>query len=206
MSGAPVFIASCSPRKGGNCDFAASLVARTLPVSSTVQRVADAGVRPCNACGVCDSMPGRCTLDGPTVLPSSSGSSQLPQRDGAKALFAAMTLAPVTFIITPIYYYHIPAQAKAWVDRTQRFWAMNGESPAKGKAMSCILIGARPRGDRLFEGAERTLRWMARTLGMEWLEPLELYGLEQASALADSVEKQADVCEYAARIFGGLPR
>lgn len=202
---APVFIASCSPRKGGNCDFAAALVARTLPVSSSVVRVADSCVRPCNACGVCDSMPGRCTLDGPTVLPSSAG-SQPPARDGAKALFAAMTLAPVSFIITPIYYYHIPAQAKAWVDRTQRFWAMNGESPAKGKAMACVLIGARPQGVMLFDGAERTLRWMAKTLGMEWLEPLELYGLEHASALADSVEKQAAVCSYAARVFGGLHR
>lgn len=202
---APVFIASCSPRKGGNCDFAAALVARTLPVSSSVVRVADSCVRPCNACGVCDSMPGRCTLDGPTVLPSSAG-TQPPARDGAKALFAAMTLAPVSFIITPIYYYHIPAQAKAWVDRTQRFWAMNGESPAKGKAMACVLIGARPQGVMLFDGAERTLRWMAKTLGMEWLEPLELYGLEHASALADSVEKQAAVCSYAARVFGGLHR
>ena len=205
MSSAPVFIASCSPRKGGNCDFASSLVARTLPVSTSVIRVADANVRPCNACGVCDSMPGRCTLDGPTVLPSSAG-VQVPVRDGAKALFASMTLAPVTFIVAPIYYYHIPAQAKAWVDRTQRFWAMRGESPAKGKGMACIFVAARERGEMLFDGAERSLRWMAKTLGMEWLEPLELYGLEHASALADSVEKQATVCSYAARVFGGLSR
>ncbi|WP_458399285.1 flavodoxin family protein [Mailhella sp.] len=205
MSSAPVFIASCSPRKGGNCDFASSLVARTLPVSTSVIRVADANVRPCNACGVCDSMPGRCTLDGPTVLPSSAG-VQVPMRDGAKALFASMTLAPVTFVVAPIYYYHIPAQAKAWVDRSQRFWAMKGESPAKGKGMACILVAARERGDMLFDGAERSLRWMAKTLGMEWLEPLELYGLEHASALADSVEKQAAVCSYAARVFGGLSR
>lgn len=205
MTSAPVFIASCSPRKGGNCDFAAALIERTLPVASSVARVADVGVRPCNACGVCDSMPGRCTLDGPTVL-SSNPNAQMPAMDGAKALFAAMSRAPVTFIVTPIYYYHIPAQAKAWVDRTQRFWALNGESPAKGKAMACVLIGARPRGDMLFEGAERSLRWMAKTLGMEWLEPLELYGLEHTRALADSVEKQASVCSYAARTFGSLPR
>ncbi|MBQ3170739.1 MAG: NAD(P)H-dependent oxidoreductase [Mailhella sp.] len=205
MSSAPVFIASCSPRKGGNCDFAASLVERTLPVPCSVVRVADAHVRPCSSCGVCDSMPGRCTLDGPTVLPSST-SSPMPPKDGAKALFAAMTLAPVTFIVSPIYYYHIPAQAKAWVDRTQRFWALNGETPAKGRAMACVLIAARQQGEMLFDGAERSLRWMAKTLGMEWLEPLRLYGLEHASALADSVEKQADICSYTARVFGSAAR
>ncbi len=203
MSTAPVFIASCSPRKGGNSDFAASLVERTLPVPASVIRVADAHVRPCNACGVCDSMPGRCTLDGPTVLPSSA-TAQPPLTDGAKALFAAMTTAPVTFIVSPIYYYHIPAQAKAWVDRTQRFWALNGETPAKGRAMACIFIAARQQGEMLFDGAERTLRWMARTMGMEWLEPLHLYGLEHASALADSVEKQAEICSYTARVCGSI--
>ena len=126
----------------------------------------------------------------------------MPPKDGAKALFAAMALAPVTFIVSPIYYYHIPAQAKAWVDRTQRFWALNGETPAKGRAMACVLIAARQQGEMLFDGAERSLRWMAKTLGMEWLEPLRLYGLEHASALADSVEKQADICSYTARVFG----
>jgi multimeric flavodoxin WrbA len=130
----------------------------------------------------------------------------MPPKDGAKALFAAMTLAPVTFVVAPIYYYHIPAQAKAWVDRTQRFWALNGDTPAKGKAMACILIAARERGEMLFNGAERSLRWMAKSLGMEWLEPLRIYGLEHASALADSVEKQADICSYTARVFGSLPR
>ena len=203
MSTAPVFIASCSPRKGGNSDFAASLVERTLPVPASVIRVADAHVRPCNACGVCESMPGRCTLDGPTVLPSSA-TAQMPVMDGAKALFGAMTTAPVTFIVAPIYYYHIPAQAKAWVDRTQRFWALNGETPAKGRAMACIFIAARQQGEMLFDGAERTLRWMARTMGMEWLEPLRLHGLEHASALADSVEKQAEICSYTARVCGSI--
>lgn len=203
MATAPVFIASCSPRKGGNCDYASSLVERTLPVSASVIRVADAHVRPCSSCGVCDSMPGRCTLDGPTVLPSSV-TTQPPLTDGAKALFAAMASAPVTFVVAPIYYYHIPAQAKAWVDRTQRFWALNGETPAKGRAMACIFIAARQQGEMLFDGAERTLRWMARTMGMEWLEPLRLYGLENASALADSVEKQAEICSYTARVCGSI--
>ena len=58
----------------------------------------------------------------------------------------------------------------------------------------------------LFDGAERSLRWMAKSLGMEWLEPLRIYGLEHASALADSVEKLAEICSYTARIFGSIPR
>lgn len=203
MSTAPILIASCSPRKGGNSDCAASLIARTLPGPSQILRVADASVRPCIACGVCDSMPGRCTQDGYTVQPTFP-SAPLPPMDGAKTLFAAMAAGPVSFIVSPIYFYHIPAQAKAWVDRAQRFWAMKGETPLKGKAMACVFIAARSQGERLFEGAEISLRWMAKTLGMEWCEPLRLYGLEGPSALADSQELQANVCYYTARVLGGL--
>lgn len=205
MSSAPILVASCSPRKGGNSDFAASLIARTLPGQASVMRVADMSVRPCNACGVCDSMPGRCTLDGYTVQPTDPKAA-LPPMDGAKALFAALAAGPVSFVVSPIYYYHIPAQAKAWVDRAQRWWALNGETPAKGKALACVFISGRTKGDRLFEGAELTMRWMARTLGMEWLEPLHLRGLESASMLADSPELQASVCYYTAKVLAGLPR
>lgn len=201
MTSAPILIASCSPRKGGNCDFASSLIARTLPGPSQLMRVADMSVRPCNACGVCDSMPGRCTLDGYTVQPTVP-SAPLPPADGAKALFAALAAGPVSFIVLPVYFYHIPAQAKAWVDRTQRWWTANGDTPARGKSMACVFVSGRSKGDKLFEGAERTMRWMAKTLGMEWCEPLHLMGLDGSSALADSLEMQAEVCYYTARVMG----
>ena len=205
MTSAPILIASCSPRKGGNSDFAASLIARTLPGTGKVMRVADMSVRPCNACGVCDSMPGRCMLDGYTVQPTDP-KVPLPPTDGAKALFAALSGGPVSFVVSPIYYYHLPAQAKAWVDRAQRWWALKGETPAKGNTLACVFISGREQGDMLFDGAERTMRWMAKTLGMEWAEPLHLRGLDAASALADSPELQASVCYYTAKVLAGLPR
>ncbi|WP_273523758.1 flavodoxin family protein [Mailhella massiliensis] len=184
------FLAACSPRRGGNSDFAASLLQQALPGRSTLRRVADCGVRPCISCGFCGENPGRCALDGP--------------EDGAAALFDEMLRARFCIVVSPVYFYHIPAQAKAWVDRAQRFWAC-AERPGKGGILSAVLFGARPRGEKLFEGAERTLRYMALTLGMQWRAPLCLYGLDGPYELAGSEQSRERIREYA-RTFAGEKR
>jgi len=189
----PFFIASCSPRRGGNSDFAAELLQETLPGPVVLRRIADAHVLPCSSCGYCDTHPGRCALDG------SAGEAW---GDGASGLFRATCAAPFTFVVSPVYFYHLPAQAKAWIDRSQRFWSWKGVKPGQGKGLTAVLMGARMKGDKLFEGAERTLRYMAQALGMEWHEPLRLYGLDGADALAGCPEKQELVRSFAAGRFG----
>lgn len=183
------FLVSCSPRLGGNSDAAASLLQSALPGRSVLFRVADCAVRPCISCGFCAKMPGMCALDG--------------IEDGAKALFGAMFHARFCIIVSPIYFYHLPAQAKALVDRAQRFWACT-ERPGRGTTLSAVLFGARLRGENLFEGAERTLRCMAFTLGMQWREPLRLYGLDDSLALAKSAERREHILEYAHAFAGEL--
>ena len=179
---APVFLASCSPRRGGNSDFAASLMLRSMGISCRTWRIADEGVRPCISCGLCASRPGTCSLDEPG--------------DGARNLFEAMCGAPASVIISPVYFYHVPAQAKALIDRAQRFWSCE-EKPGRGREMTAVLFGARLRGEKLFEGAERTLRYMALALGLTWTEPLRLYGLEHPGDLASNKEACARIEAFA---------
>lgn len=179
---APVFLVSCSPRKGGNGDSISSLISSALPGKVRVKRVADENVRPCISCGFCAEHPGACALDDP--------------KDGAMSLFRDLCRARVGVIVSPVYFYHLPAQAKAWVDRAQCFWA--GESrPGAGQPVTAVLYGARLRGEKLFEGAERTLRYMALSLGLSWTEPLRLYGLDGPQDLAQNPEAQELVRAFA---------
>lgn len=184
---APVFLASCSPRRGGNSDAAVALLEQSLGVPCRTWRIADEGVRPCISCGYCDAHPGQCTLDAPG--------------DGARKLFDAMFAAPISVIVSPVYFYHVPAQAKAWIDRAQCFWTC-GEKPGRGKAVTAVLFGARLRGDKLFEGAERTFRYMALALGLTWEEPLRLYGLDRPGDLASSGEARTRIAEFAGNLAG----
>ena len=183
-----ILLVACSPRRGGNSDEASRLLHEALPGRSLVLRVTDLDVRPCSSCGFCNVHPGFCSLDGPG--------------DGAKVLFEAMFRARVCVMVSPVYFYHLPAQAKAFVDRAQRFWVC-GEKPGRGRVLSAVLFGARPRGEKLFEGAERTLRYMALALGMEWCEPLRLYGLDGPDALAQSSMHREKLLEYAGVLGGG---
>lgn len=182
---ASVFLASCSPRRGGNSDVAVSLLHETIAAPCTVRRVADQHVRPCISCAYCDRHPGSCSLDGPG--------------DGARELFQLMCSSALTVLVSPIYFYHVPAQAKAWIDRAQCFWKC-GDKPGGGRAVTAVLLGARPRGEKLFEGAERTLRYMALAVGLEWLEPLRLYGLDEVGALASNREAVERLRAYAAAL------
>ncbi len=166
------FIAACSPRRGGNSDAAAAAARLALhdPVCSA--RIADAGVRPCTGCGYCRSHPGECAQDG--------------GGDGAASLYACVAKARLTIVVSPVYFYHVPSQAKAWIDRAQRFWEMPpAMRPAAGRRLTAIFIGARERGEKLFSGAGLTLRYMALAMGMEWIPPLCLYGYDGPSVLRE---------------------
>lgn len=176
-----LFLAACSPRKGGNTDTAALLLKEELGGSSAIVRIADRKLKPCLSCGYCGRHPGRCLLD-------ASG-------DEADLLYRQLFASPVSCIVSPIYFYHMPAQAKVWMDRAQRFWS--GGKPGEGRVMGAVLLAARPRGEKLFAGTETSLRCWATVLGVTLLEPLCLYGLEEAGDLSFSAEAQKRIREYA---------
>ena len=183
-------ILSCSPRRGGNCDSAARLLAEELHQCGFhygVERLTDHKLRPCTACGYCDRHAGSCALDG--------------EGDEAGALLGRLSHASplcCSILVSPVYFYHLPAQLKALMDRSQRWWnAEETSRPALGTALAPVLVAARPRGDKLFAGAMLSLKYMALTMGFELLPPLLLYGLDDARAFLRSGEARSAVEGYA---------
>jgi multimeric flavodoxin WrbA len=127
--------------------------------------------------------------------------------------------APALCLAAPVYFYHLPAAFKALIDRTQPFWAMASApvSPPKnssdgklerypagggvlsqerpGRICHVILVGARHKGEKLFEGSLLTLRTALAPLGVKLAEPLLLRGLDEADALAtDSTLSEEVLC------------
>ena len=180
----PVCILTCSPRRGGNSDTAAAWLRTAFSLPAEVLRVADKAVHPCVSCGYCAERPGSCVLDG--------------SEDGALSLLKSLTAAPAACLVSPIYFYHLPAQAKALIDRCQRFW--NGAPPGRGTPFGAVLLAGRPQGERLFQGAELTLRFMAHTLGLKPIPPLCLYGVDAPDALAGRTELRERIRNYAAEL------
>ena len=189
---APLVLA-CSPRRGGNTDTAAALLADALSRSSglapaDIRRVAELAPGPCRACDACAATPGSCV-----------------QRDAALPLLRDLAAAPVACLVSPIYFCHVPAQAKALMDRAQTFWHLppNGR-PGAGRRLGVVLLGARPRGDTLFSGALLTIRYMAEALGMGMADPLMLYGLDGMDALRGRPDMGERVTEYGRALAAAL--
>lgn len=188
MSNGNALVLACSPRRGGNTDTAAALVAAALAspagdhgrTPDEIRRVADLDIGPCLACDACAASPGSCA-----------------RTDAALPLLAALAAAPAACLVSPIYFYHLPAQAKALVDRAQAFWHLPpGRKPGGGRRLGVVLLGARPRGEHLFTGALLTLRYTAQALGLVLADPLLLYGLDGPGALRGRPDLAARVTEY----------
>lgn len=178
-----VLVLSCSPRRGGNADSAAELVLDEFGGRGRIIRIADEGVRPCTACGCCEASPGLCAIGD----------------DGAEDIFGAMFSVPLTVFVSPVYFYHLPAQAKALVDRMQRWWALpEAERPGRGRILAPVLFGARRRGDRLFEGVLLTLKYAAAAMGMSAGPAVLSYGIDAPSDFRSDGEARSSLRRMAA--------
>jgi len=186
-------ILACSPRRGGNCDTAAAITRETgggaVP---PVTALRDHAVLPCASCGYCAKHPGRCPLQ---------------DKDDSATLFELLQSASKLVLIAPVYFYHLPAQLKALIDRSQPWWTLRetGKGLPRGSRLAYpILVAARPSGKRLFEGSLLTLRYWLDLFGYDLVEPLTLYGLDGPLDLAGDAAQRATVARYTREtVFGG---
>ncbi|MDR3358844.1 MAG: NAD(P)H-dependent oxidoreductase [Desulfovibrio sp.] len=209
-------VLSCSPRAGGNSDTAAGIFCRAFnsarqgpPPSGDVHEadadmpqcrarvlfLRDYAVSPCTACDACaraarELKERRNVFSLRTISETRPFPCPAAAHDDSPALLGALTAAEQLCLISPVYWYHIPAQFKALLDRMQLFRSMRayGRLRDDGPKRPCriILIGGRPQGERLFAGSLLSLKYAVSTLHSVTVDPLLLYGLDAVDALRRS--------------------
>lgn len=174
-------VLACSPRSSGNTDLMVHNFVQGVRASGgsvEVSYLRDYTILPCVACHFCAEDPeGKCLL---------------AERDDAEKLFRQMEEAPLVCIASPIFFYHLPAQLKALIDRSQRFWAQRRrllkENPAWAaptpKPGLVNLAAARTRGDKLFEGSMLTLQYFLDLFDIRIADGCRLMGYDQPDELA----------------------
>jgi multimeric flavodoxin WrbA len=129
-------------------------------------------VRPCPACGAC-AKTGECVV-----------------RDAMDRILPRLLSADAVLVGSPVYFYGLPAQLKAVVDRTQpvwqRRWRLEKDAHADAPARPCLvyLVAGGPETAKLWTGAELTLGVWANTLGLEQPAVLHKPQTDAAGALA----------------------
>lgn len=133
-----------SPRKGGNTEVLLQAVANGANVAgASIEqiRICDYKIAPCLNCGACDQT-GECIID-----------------DEMPFLYEKIVAADRVILASPIYFYGVTAQAKAFIDRCQALWNRNRLLKEKDlwqedpKRQGLFVSVAATKGKRVFEGA-----------------------------------------------------
>jgi len=155
-----------SPRQGGNSDLLLDKVLEgAASAGAEVERVYARRLKMegCRECGGCDET-GECVVG-----------------DEMEDVYPLLEAAEVIFLAGPIFFYSLPAQVKAVIDRSQALWnrrrlGMTRPQPAGGRGF-LIAVGA-SKGRNLFQGAELTAKYFFDALDMDYGGGLLLRGLE----------------------------
>jgi multimeric flavodoxin WrbA len=148
-----------SPRKKGNSEILTKGLlegVRQAGGSPEIIRLCDLTISPCISCGGCDKT-GKCVVD-----------------DDMTPLYEKIISVDKIIVASPIYFYGVTAQTKAFIDRTQALWNRKRMLLEKGEwidnpARKGFFISvAATKGARIFEGAILTMQYAYDAMGMEY--------------------------------------
>ncbi len=161
-----------SPRKKGNTEILAAAVAKQLQnnnVSVQLSRLADLAIHPCLGCGGCEKE-GNCVID-----------------DDMQTLYQRIINADKIIIASPIYFYGLTAQTKAFIDRCQALWSrkylLKQCIPSDNQRRGYLISVAATRGKQVFTGAELCARYVFDAMDVLYDEGLFYPGVDTRGAI-----------------------
>lgn len=178
----------CSPNRGGVTDTLAYDFykgAEAADVRAKIYALRDYKIAGCIGCGNCLVAPHCCILD--------------VKGDQTEELFAILQTSTLCLFCIPIYFYAMPAHFKAFIDRGQRFWAMqNCHKGRKGsnQAAIAILSAGRTKGKLLFSATLRTLRYFLMIFNIPLKEWEEIRGTDSLNSLSAHKGVQKSVIQF----------
>ncbi len=174
-----VLVLAMSPHAEGTAARAASLAAegaRRAGAKGELLELWRRRVSGCLDCGSCAQPPFVCP-QGPW--------------DDAEHVFEALSSADLVLWLSPVYFYGLPSQAKALVDRAQRLYAgkTDGNPVPRGR-WAALLLAGRKRGEKLFLGSSLALSYFFSALGKEKVEMRGLRGAERPDQIDAALSKE----------------
>jgi len=166
-----------SPRKKGNSEILTLALlegVRQVEGSPEIIRLCDLKISPCISCGGCDKT-GRCVVE-----------------DDMTPLYDKIIATDKIIVSSPIFFYGVTAQTKAFIDRTQALWnrkrllQKKGEWVDNPERRGFFISVAATKGARIFEGAVLTMKYGYDAMGM-------VYG---GDFLVTGPDKRGDMSRY----------
>jgi arsenate reductase len=178
-----------SPRKKGNTSILlSSFLAEAERLGAQVHNleVAQKKIHPCIGCGHCEKQ-GFCVL-----------------KDEMVEVYALLRRADLIVMAAPIFFYNVPAQLKALIDRSQTLWSRRyvhkvNDPGQKWRAGIFLSVGA-TKGKNLFEGVTLTAKYFFDAVGARYDGSLTFRQIEEAGAIAQHPTALEEAQEKAASL------
>lgn len=172
-----------SPRQNGNSETLAQAVAAGIRQHSdaTIEfiRLNDLRISPCQGCGGCNTT-STCVID-----------------DDMTPLYDKVDACDHLILVSPIYFYGLSAQCKAFIDRFQARWARkylaNIRFRIDERRKGFLLATAATEGKKVFDGALLTTRTFLDAIDLELGNSLLVRRVDQRGA----VSKRNEILEQA---------
>ena len=180
-----------SPRKKGNSEVLTEAVlkgVRQVSGDPEIIRLCDLNISPCLNCGGCDKT-GKCVVE-----------------DDMTPLYDKIISTDLIILASPIFFYGITAQAKAFIDRTQALWNRKrllmekGEWQENPDRRGFFISVAATSGTKIFEGAVLTMKYGYDAMGTAYAGELLATGADRKGDMA-KFEKKLQEAEEAGKNF-----
>jgi len=163
-----------SPRKKGNTELLLGKIIQGLEEAGEpceLIRLPDLDIHPCIGCGSCEKT-GTCIF-----------------KDDMQEMYKKISRADRIIIGSPIYFYNVTAQTKLFIDRCQALWSkkyvlkqpISSIPDRRGYLVSVSATS----GERIFEGAGLTARYVFDAMDCSYAGDLLVRGLDKRAAIAD---------------------
>jgi multimeric flavodoxin WrbA len=175
-----------SPRKKGNSEILTNALlegVRQAGGSPEIIRLCDLRISPCISCGGCDKT-GKCVVE-----------------DDMIPLYDKIISIDKIIVSSPIFFYGVTAQTKAFIDRTQALWNRKRLLQKKGiwrdnpDRRGFFVSVAATRGAKIFDGAILTMKYGYDAMGIEYAGHFLVSGPDKRGDMAKNEKKLAEALE-----------
>jgi len=174
-----------SPRLKGNTNHLLQLFLDAVHergAETKVLHAARLNISPCTGCGHCER----------------KGFCAIRDDDMVTTVYPLLRRADLVVLASPVYFYNVPAQMKALIDRSQALWSRKYkhslEDPGRPHRKGVMLAVGATKGKNLFDGMSLTARYFFDAIGAEYVDMLgyrrveEIGELEKVDSVASDVE------------------
>lgn len=186
----------CASERQGNSLVASKIISSAFAKTLQTEKHAESSPLLLNRFNIATCIDcGLCALSRPDL--SKVPSCPQGAKDDSSELFDRLLKAPALALVSPIYFYHLPARLKALIDRCQYYYNQPKLQPQPLRKAFVILLAGRPKGEQLFAGSLLSLKYGLLALGYELAPPLLLRGLDLPDDLKKNIEQLEFVENYA---------